>query len=418
MNIDNRHINLFNLVYATAALVTLCTFLFFEDSPTTSFLKLGIMGMAPLVLLIGGLRFTPALLLCATYWTWCYFSSLFNGEQRFSTLGFLGLYLATFAVYSQLLLQDTFTFSYFKRLLRWIIMAFGIILVMQQLCMLAGIRNMPLFNLHNQFFLSLTKLHSLTLEPSHSARVLAVLALCYWRMYEMEQGEKPTLRDLFTGEMRWPMVLFFWSMLTMGSGTAFVGLGCLSLYFITRHTAVYVIPFIVAMYFAAGAMQLTQFERANSLAQASLTGDVKQMQEADGSGAIRFIGVVNTFTKTDLTQAETWLGKGTAKKDRYWWLKTNQKIGVIDQYGIIGFIITMLLVYLCIIRHFWSLETLLFFLLLGMSVGNIYYAWGCFLAMASVTYFRKQQEQGLLEIEDDNEEGEDEFGNGNGNEQE
>lgn len=399
MIIDDRHINTFNLVYATAALVTLSTFLFFEGSPTTSILKLGIMGMAPLVMVMRGLRITPALILCATYWTWCYFSSLFNGEQRFSTLGFLGLYLATFAVYSQLLLQGTFTFGYFKRLLRWIILAFGIILVMQQLCMLAGIRNMPLFNLHNQLFLSLTKLHSLTLEPSHSARVLAVLALCYWRMYEMERGEKPTLRDLFSGEMRWPMVLFFWSMLTMGSGTAFAALGCLSLYFITKRTAAYVVPFIVAMYFAASAMELTQFERANSMAQAAMTGDVQAVNQADGSGAYRVVPLVNTLTKTDLTQTETWVGKGTAKYRTTSALDKNAKLGVIDQYGIIGFIITMLLVYLCIIRHFWSLETLLFFLLLGMGVGNIYYGWGCLMAMASVTYFRKQQEQGLLEID-------------------
>lgn len=404
MIINDRYINTFNVVYATAALVTLCTFLYFEESPTTSFLKLCIMGMAPLVVVMRGLRITPALILCATYWTWCYFSSLFNGEQRFSTLGFLGMYLGTFVVYSQLLQLGTFTFSYFKRLLRWIIMAFGIILVMQQLCMLAGIYNMPIFNLHNQFFLSLTKLHSLTLEPSHSARVLAVLALCYWRMYEMECGAKPTLRNLFSGEMRWPMALFFWSMLTMGSGTAFAALGCLSLYFITRRTAAYVIPFIVAMYFAAGAMELSQFERANNMAQAMVTGDVYEVREADGSGAYRVVPLLNTLTKTDLTQAETWLGNGTAKRRTSSALNMNAKLGVIDQFGMVGFIITMLLVYLCIIRHFWSLETLLFFMLLGMSVGNIYYAWGCLLAMAGVTYFRKQWEQGLLETDNEDEE--------------
>lgn len=404
MIINDRYINTFNVVYATAALVTLCTFLYFEESPTTSILKLGIIGMAPLVVVMRGLRITPALILCATYWTWCYFSSLFNGEQRFSTLGFLGMYLGTFVVYSQLLQLGTFTFSYFKRLLRWIIMAFGIILVMQQLCMLVGIYNMPIFNLHNQFFLSLTKLHSLTLEPSHSARVLAVLALCYWRMYEMECGAKPTLRNLFSGEMRWPMALFFWSMLTMGSGTAFAALGCLSLYFITRRTAAYVIPFIVAMYFAAGAMELSQFERANNMAQAMVTGDVYEVREADGSGAYRVVPLLNTLTKTDLTQAETWLGNGTAKRRTSSALNMNAKLGVIDQFGMVGFIITMLLVYLCIIRHFWSLETLLFFMLLGMSVGNIYYAWGCLLAMAGVTYFRKQWEQGLLETDNEDEE--------------
>lgn len=396
-----------DIIYATIALLTLCTFLFFEGDPTSSPIKLAVMGLAPAVFLFRAPIVTPALICGMGYWVWCYFSSLFNGEQRFSTLGFLGMYLITFIAYFNLLQKGTFTFLYFKKLIRGLIMAFGIILVMQQICMLAGIHNMPLCNLNNQFFLSLTKLHSLTLEPSHSARVLAALALSYWRLYELENGEKPTLRGLFRDEMKWPMILFFWSMLTMGSGTAFIALGILSLYFITKQTVVYVVPFIVAMYFTAGAMQLTQFERANAMAQAAMTGDVNQVNEADGSGAYRVVPLINTFTKTDLTQAKTWIGNGTAKISKSSALNKNAKLGVIDQFGLIGFIITMILTYKCILRRFWSIETLLALFMVGLSVGNIYYSWGMFLVFAGVTYFRKQNEKGLLEIEEDDYENDD-----------
>ena len=393
-----------DIIYATIALLTLCTFLFFEGAPTSSPIKLAVMGLAPAVFLFRAPIVTPALICGMGYWVWCYFSSLFNGEQRFSTLGFLGMYLITFIAYFNLLQKGTFTFLYFKKLIRGLIMAFGIILVMQQICMLAGIHNMPIFNLHNQFFLSLTKLHSLTLEPSHSARVLAALALSYWRLYELENSEKPTLRALFKGEMKWPMILFFWSMLTMGSGTAFIALGILSLYFITKQTVAYVVPFIVAMYFTAGAMQLTQFERASTVAQAAMTGDAEQVQQADGSAATRVMPLVNTLTKTDLTLAETWIGKGTAKIDKRWWMKTDTKLGVIDQFGMIGFIITMVLMFTCIIRRFWSIETLLTLGLLALGIGNIYYSWGIYLAFAGVTYFQKQNELGMLEIEEEEEE--------------
>lgn len=402
MTIQKAGSGIYDLIYATIVIVTMTTFFFFEGGATNSYIKIGVMGIAPIVLMLRGAIVTRALIIGIGYWLWCYFSSLFNAEQRFSTLGFLGMYIITFIVYYHLLRKEVFSFLYFKKLLRTLIMAFGIVLVVQQLCMLMGIRTMPLVNLNNQFFLSLTKLPSLTLEPSHTARVLAAMALCYWRMYEMEYGGKPTIKLLFNGDMKWPMLLFVWSMLTIGSGTAIIALGILSLYFITKDTVFYIIPFIIATYLISDAMGITQFERANRLAQATLTGDVTQMQDADGSGAIRIIPIVNTLTKTDLTKKETWTGNGTAKKDALWWTKNDLKLGVINQYGIIGFIITMLLIYQCIIRKLFSIETLLFGGILGMSVGNIYYAWGCFMLFAGVRYFQEQDERGLLNIDKGN----------------
>lgn len=386
----------FDLLYTTLIVIALTTFFFFEGSATNSIIKLGVMGISPLIFFLRVAIISKAVIFGIGYWLWCYFSSLFIGEQRFSSLGFTGIYIITFIVFYNYLRKDVFTFSYFKQLLRILIIAFGIVLICQQICMLVGLRTMPIVNLNNQAFLSLTKLPILTLEPSHSARILAALALCYWRMYQIEYGEKLKLKNLFKGEMKLPMILFFWSMLTMGSGTAFIALGILSLYFITKETYLYVMPFMLAMYLISGTMELTQFERARRLAEASLSGNIEMMLDADGSGALRIIPVVNTITKTDFSKIETWVGKGTGKIDSLWWTKMDRKIGVIDQYGIIGFIISMLLAYWCMIRRFISIETLFFIGLLGMSFGNIYYAWGCLTLFAGVRYFQEQKEQGLL----------------------
>lgn len=396
MNILKIYRGNFDLLYATAIVIALTTFFCFEGGATNSFIKSGVMGLAPIIFLLRGAVISKAFIFGMGYWLWCYFSSLFIGEQRFSTLGFTGMYIITFIVFYNYLRNDVFTFSYFKQLLRIIIMAFGVVLICQQICMLVGLRIMPIVNLNNQAFLSLTKLPILTLEPSHSARIMAALALCYWRMYQMEYGEKLKLKNLFKGEMKLPMILFFWSMLTMGSGTAFIALGILSLYFITKDTAFYVIPFLIVMYLISGTMEMNQLERAKRLTKASLTGDIEMMQEADGSGASRIIPFVNTITKTDFSKKETWVGKGTAKIDSLWWTKMNRKIGVVDQYGIIGFIITMFLVYRCMIRRFISIESLFFMGLLGMCIGNIYYAWGCLILFAGVRYFQEQKERGLL----------------------
>ena len=113
----------------------------------------------------------------------------------------------------------------------------------------------------------------------------------------------------------------------------------------------------------------------------------EEAMAADGSGATRIIPVMNVFTKTDVTQLETWIGKKSMEKDKYWWARTDTKI--YDQYGLIAFIISLVFIYSCVIRHFFSIETLLYLILLGFTLGNIYYAWGCLMIMTGVTYFQK-----------------------------
>ena len=172
----------------------------------------------------------------------------------------------------------------------------------------------------------------------------------------------------------------------MGSGTAFIGLGILGLYFITKKTAIYIIPALVGLFIIGQSLELKQMDRVVTLAASATTGDAKEMQQADGSGASRLIPLVNAFTKTDLTELETWIGKTSMEKDKYWWMRTETKI--YDQYGLLAFLISLIFVYACVINHFFSLETLLFLGLLGLSITNIYYLWGCFMIMTGVRYFQ------------------------------
>ena len=173
----------------------------------------------------------------------------------------------------------------------------------------------------------------------------------------------------------------------MGSGTAFAGMGVLGLYFITKKTAVYIIPLLVGLFIVGQSLELKQMNRAVALAQAASTGSTEEMFEAEGSGASRFAPVLNAFTKTDLTELETWIGKSSMAKDEYWWKRRDIKI--YEQYGLIAYIISLVFIYACVINHFFSLETLLFLGLLGLSITNIYYLWGCFMIMTGVRYFQQ-----------------------------
>ena len=379
-------------IYEDKVLATIMLVLFnimfvpIEQGPFSP-VKIGFMGICPLIFIAKKPIVTKALVLAAIYWVVCYTLSLLKGEMRFSTLGFLGMYLILYINYYSFIVKGTFTLEYFTKVLKYLIIAYAVVLIGQQMCVLVGLRNMPLLNLQNQFFLSITKLPSLTLEPSHSARILTFTMLGYLRCMEIMKGKRITLQELFSPEQRIVTFSFLWSMLMMGSGTAFVGMGVLSLYFITRKTVIYIIPLIIGMFMLGQSMELKQMDRAVALAEAASTGSAEEAMAADGSGATRIIPVMNVFTKTDVTQLETWIGKKSMEKDKYWWKRTDTKI--YDQYGLIAFIISLVFIYSCVIRHFFSLETLLYLILLGFTLGNIYYAWGCLMIMTGVTYFQK-----------------------------
>lgn len=383
---------------ATFLLVLFCILFVPIEQSGISTVKVAAMALCPLIFVLKKPYISKALLLGMGYWLVIYFLSLFKGEMRFSTLGFLAMYLMMFITYYDFIIKGTFTLNYFQNILKSLIIAYGIVLILQQCCLLVGIRNMPIINLQNQFFLSITKLPSLTLEPSHSARILTVAMLGYLRCEEIFISRKLTLREIFDSKHRRVIALFFWAMLTMGSGTAFVGIAILSLYFITRHTAIYVIPLLVSCFIFGQSIELQQMKRVEILAKVSITGNTKKMQEEEGSGAVRIIPVLNLFT-TDLTKKETWIGRQSMEKDKAWWSKTDSSI--IDQYGLIAFLISMLLVYSCMIYRFFSIETLIFLFFTGFSINNIYYTWGCFMIMTAISWFQKQNEQGSLIIENE-----------------
>ena len=75
------------------------------------------------------------------------------------------------------------------------------------------------------------------------------------------------------------------------------------------------------------------------------------------------------------------------QKDQNWWKRTETKI--YDQYGLIAYLLSLVFIYSCVIRHFISIETLMFIVLLASNLSNVYYVWGCFMIMAGVKYFQE-----------------------------
>lgn len=364
----------------------------------TTVVKLTFLSLAPLLFIIRVPYVNRAVIYGGMYLFFCYFIALFHGNMRFSTIGFSGMYIMGYILVYNLIHNQSITLADFSQFLRTMIIAYGVVLILQQLCLLVGLRNFFIINLSNQHFLSLTKLPSLSLEPSHSARILTAMILCYLRCLELtNNGEKPVFKDLFTPQHRWMTILFLWSMFTMGSGTAFIGLGILCFYFIRKRTIVYILPIIVLFLVVGQALEIKQLDRALRVSSVVLTGDVKAIQTEDGSAATRIIPIINTLTM-DLTKKESWIGNGVSSYEKALtsWKRTTDKIAVVEQYGLITFIVSLILIYSCMIRYIVSIESLFFIILLGMSLLNVYYYWGIMMMFSIIRYFQIQQERRLL----------------------
>ena len=211
----------------------------------------------------------------------------------------------------------------------------------------------------------------------------------------MEKGKNITLKNLFDKDNRLVTLAYLWLVFTTGSGTAWIGLAILCLYFIRWRTFIYIIPLILVGFLMLQYSGNEQLDRAVKTAQATLTGEVMEIQKADGSAAYRVIPLINTILYTDLSDRRSWIGKGTLDEDdaENAWLDLTRKVSTVEQYGLLGLIASLILFYSCAVRRVFSIETLLLIFLLTLSLNNIYIVWSMMFIFTTVRYFQMQQER-------------------------
>lgn len=373
---------------ATIYLVMMCVQLVAIEGYGVSNVKVALMVLAPLLFIFRVPYMTKATLWCGLYMAVVLFCAYQQDYVRFSTLGYLGMFLITYIVFYNLLYKKhAFSLMYFIRLLRIMILAYAICLVAQQAFVLVGIRNFPLINLYNQYYLSISKLPVWNLEPSHVARVLGVMYYAYLKCCEIVEGEKLSLARVFEKPHRWITIGFLYTMTTMGSGTAFISLMILAMYFLKRKALWYVVPIFIGLYFTLPLLNIKQLDRAVIVINATMMLDSEVLQKADGSASSRIIPVLNTLNM-DLSKSETWFGKGTNTREENIRMHISQtgKIGNIDQYGLLSYIVSLFLMFSCCM-NFLSIPTIMVFAGIGGGVMNIAYAWGLLMIFTTIRYF-------------------------------
>lgn len=330
-----------------------------------------------------------------------YLAAIFHPESiRWTTLLYSAELILTYiSLYHLIYVEKVFTIDLFIKIIRWLMIVYFGVFIIQQLFMLIGIRVFPLINMtydvHRDF-----GCYSLSMEPSTFARTMLVCYYAYIKCHEYKRGCGPfSLRELFSKEHCFITIIFLWMMCTMGSGTAFVCLIGLAAYFVRWNNWYYIVPILLLMYFIVlPAIHVKQLDRATRITTAMTTFDQSQVEEADGSGASRISPLLNSFN-ADFTKKETWFGYGVdyGRRNNTFVKQTGT---LFDDYGVLFYIASVAMNLACGYR-FRSLAFL--FCLMGVGGGtgtNIHYAYGLMILMTCIRYFYENRHN--LALDDEN----------------
>ena len=174
---------------------------------------------------------------------------LHGSSFRASTVIYSFMFFLTYATFYNLIwVEQVFDMEEFLVFIKRFIYVLAGVLVVQQAFHLIGIRQFALLNMTQILQRSILAGNSLSYEPSSLARTLGVLYYAYLKCNEYKQGTPINIQQVFIKEHRWVTIAFGWAMLSMGSGTAFICLGVLSLYFMKGAYFILAIPTFIGVF--------------------------------------------------------------------------------------------------------------------------------------------------------------------------
>jgi hypothetical protein len=168
---------------------------------------------------------------------------------------------------------------------------------------------LPVFNLSNYDLMEPWKLNSLAAEPSHSARIVALLMYCYITITEVIQNRKYNFKINLKND-KWLWIAFIWTMVTMGSGTAFLFIGIVLLKFIRFKNLVPLFIIGSGILFFVNNFEITAFERTYDTILATLTLDEDVILQADHSAAMRIVPGIVVAKMVTFNSLNGWFGHG------------------------------------------------------------------------------------------------------------
>lgn len=357
-------------------------------------LLIGLMGLSPLLIFFSVkkfyfkdswlLLFMASLILCPL---------LFNPESmRWSTVMYAFMFCLTFIAYKQLLYENIFSIRHYNKLLMYLIYAYCLVLVIQQFSVLTGL---PIFNLGNYDIDEPWKLNSLAAEPSHSARIVALLMYSYLTSKELVIKHKYKFKNNLK-EDKWIWVAFFWVMVTMGSGTAFFFILIVLLKFISFRNLLPLIIIICIIILLASIIGDSSFDRTYKFFIATLTLNEEVIIEADHSASFRIVPVIVLAKMINITTIEGWFGAGVDNVSTFLYkympgggdnITGGGLFAMAKEYGFVSFLffISFSIIHSCSQKDHLSL--IFWFMLVLLYGVNNQILWVCIILLFTNKYF-------------------------------
>lgn len=302
------------------------------------------MFLSPLFMLRRTLS-TEGLILVAFAFSIVFFPAFaHSGLVRWSTVLYSLMFCALFISYDGMLRSGFPRIAVFLNVVRYLIISYAVILIVQQFCVLTGL---PIFNVSNYDPSEPWKLNALSVEPSHSARILGLLMLSYivGRRLAVRMGEDVTVSQR-QNTVVW--LCFFWSMITMLSATSLVMIFIVLLVYAQRNR---LSSYIFGLLMASVVLFLLPDQltgRVFDLVLATLTLDYTKALVADHSGGLRVAPMLLLVNYVEVFSVNGFFGNGVDSvglflSDHIWGIAKGATGGGLlalwYEYGLVAFLL-------------------------------------------------------------------------------
>jgi len=391
---QNKHTNFFLVIIIISMAISPAIAL---GEGNRNLLLIGVMVISPFIIL-RHFKFDNMDLLLLLFLVTLIIFPLTNHPEsmRWSTVMYSAMFGLTFIAYKQLLSQKYFTIINYIKLLKYLIYAYFAVLLIQQLCVLTGI---PILNVSNYDLNYPWKLNSLAAEPSHSARIVALLMYSYIISKEKLLNRSYNPKKDVTND-KWVWIAFIWTIFTMGSSTAFLFISIVLLKFIRFRN---LIPLLIGFGISILIINTTgiaEFERAAKTISATLTLDEPTIIEADHSASIRIVPILILVKIVTIKTLDGWFGHGTDYVSTF---LSDYLPGVPDgisggglfqlwiEYGFISFFLFLFFSFKTIFKKGEFLNIVFWFFLVFLYGVNSQIVWLCIIFLYTNIYFLKNE---------------------------
>ena len=228
-------------------------------------------------------------------------------EFRLNTVAYSLMFISTYLYYIKVLNKRFFSLEDYFKLLSFIIKAYAIVLVTQQLSVIAHI---PVFNQCWEFSENRFKLNSLSIEPSNTSLIVTVIMFSLVKIRELRIGRKYNiLQDYKNEKFQW--ISYFYIQFTSGSLAAIFAVLVFLMYMIEKKYIFRCLIFLfivgmVAVFFINDNL----LNRISILLPAIMTFDVNYLYNIDASSSARIAPYILYFRDFNLFDINTWVGYG------------------------------------------------------------------------------------------------------------